>query len=218
MSTQIGLYQPLNTLKPLDENIWLVDGSENIISEFGIKIPFSTRMVIVRLGNGDLFLWSPIAINENLKAEIDRLGIVKHLISPNKIHYAFIATWKAAYPDAIAWASPGVGAGAKSQKIDVHFDADLKDVSEPDWADEIDQMIFRGGRFMEEIVFFHKSSRTLILADLIENFESDKVPPRWRVLFNLSGAVDPDGKMPIDLRLTYIGHKNIARHDNHSSG
>ncbi|GAB4554400.1 MAG: DUF4336 domain-containing protein [Pleurocapsa sp.] len=211
MSTQIGLYQPLNTLKPIDENIWIVDGSEIKFSELGMKIPFSTRMVIVRLGNGDLFLWSPIAINENLKTEIDRLGVVKHLISPNKIHYAFIADWKAAYPDAIAWASPGVRDRAKSQNIDVDFDADLKDVPEPDWADEIDQMIFQGGRFMAEIVFFHKSSRTLILADLIENFELDKVPPRWRILFNLSGTVAPDGKMPIDLRLTYIGHKNIAR-------
>lgn len=207
---QIGLYQPINTLKSIGENIWIVDGSEIMFSVYGLKIPFSTRMVVIRLYNGDLFIWSPIAINEQLKAEIDTLGTVKHLISPNKIHYGFIGNWQTVYPKAIAWASPGVRKRAKSQNIDVCFDADLKDFPEPAWANNIDQMIFKGSRYIEEVLFFHQPSRTLILADLIENFELGKIPAKWRTLVNLSGSVDPDGKTPIDLRMTFIGRKNVA--------
>ena len=40
-------YPPLNTLKTVAENVWLVDGP---ILRFGwLKMPFSTRMTIIRL-------------------------------------------------------------------------------------------------------------------------------------------------------------------------
>ena len=62
---------------------------------------------------------------------------------------------------------------------------------------------------MDEVVFFHRPSRTLILADHIEKFEPMKVhSPILRFLLKLAGNSDPDGKLPIDLRLGYWG-----RHD-----
>jgi len=207
----IELYEPVNTLKPVGENIWIVDGPLVWMSLYGGKFPFTTRMVIIRLEGGALFIWSPTELSPELTSQIDALGSVKFLISPNKIHYAHIATWKEAYPGAAAWASPGVEARAKSQNIPVLFDDHLQDASDPAWTDEIDQLIFRGNRFMEEVIFFHKSSRTLILADFIENFELKKMPPLARWLARLSGAVDPDGKAPLDLRLLFWGHKSEAR-------
>jgi len=89
----IELYQPINTLKLVDENIWIVDGSVVRMAMYGMMIPFSTRMTIVRLNNGELWCHSPIALTEGLKTEIDSLGLVRHLISPNKIHYVHISTW-----------------------------------------------------------------------------------------------------------------------------
>ena len=64
---------------------------------------------------------------------------------------------------------------------------------------------------MEEVVFFHRTTRTLILADLIENFEPQKMWGAYRWLVRLAGAADPDGKAPIDLRLTFLGRKDAAR-------
>jgi hypothetical protein len=49
---------------------------------------------------------------------------------------------------------------------------------------------------MEEVVFFHRKTRTLILADYIENFEADKVGFFYAWLVRLGGIVDPDGKAP----------------------
>ena len=139
------------------------------------------------------------------------------MVSPNKLHYAHIASWKRAYPEATAWASPGVRERAASQRIDVSFDADLGSEPDPAWREDLDQLIFRGSRFManllpQEVVFFHRRTRTLILADLIMNFELEKVGGAYRWLVRFAGAAHPDGKAPIDLRLlTILGGKDDAR-------
>jgi hypothetical protein len=209
----VELYEPINTLKPVDERLWVVDGPIVRMAFPGGSMPFPTRMVVVRLANGDLFLWSPTEPDDGLRAEIDALGPVSHLVSPNKLHYAHIATWKRAYPEATAWASPGVRERAASQRLDVSFDADLGDLPEEAWQEDLDQLVFRGSRFIQEVVFFHRKTRTLALADLIENFEPEKMRGAYQWLVRFAGAADPDGKAPIDLRLelTLLGGKDAAR-------
>jgi hypothetical protein len=207
----IALYEPINLLKQVDEDIWIVDGSIVQMAMYGALVPFPTRMTIVRLSTGDLWCHSPTELTPELKAQIDSLGSLRHLISPNKIHYAHISAWTSAYSEAIAWASPGVRDRAAQQKIAVDFDADLEDEPPHEWVADLDQLIFRGGRFMEEVVFFHRKSATLILADLIENFELNKVSQQLHWLLKLGGVADPDGKLPLDLRMTFIGKKEQAR-------
>ena len=82
------LYEPLNVLKPVGEDLWVIDGPLVRMAYFGGSIPFPTRMVVVRLQSGDLFLWSPTELDARLLSQVDALGPVKHLVSPNKIHYA----------------------------------------------------------------------------------------------------------------------------------
>jgi hypothetical protein len=207
----LALYEPVCTLKPVGENIWIADGPIVKMAVYGTFIPFPSRMTLVRLENGDLWCHSPIALTEGLQAEIDEMGPVRYLISPNKIHYAHIGSWAQVYPKATAWASGGVRERAAQQQIEVNFDADLTEEVPPEWKPDLDQVIFRGSRFMDEVVFFHRPSRTLILTDLIENFELHKVPPQYKLLVKLGGIVDPDGKTPLDLRMTFLGRKELAR-------
>jgi hypothetical protein len=207
----VELYEPINTLKPAGEDLWVADGPIERMAYLGASIPFPTRMVVARLANGGLFLWSPTEPAKGLRSEVDALGAVAHLVSPNKIHYAHIAAWKRAYPGAMAWASPGVRERAASRGVGVSFDGDLGDGPEEAWSGDLDQLVFRGSRFLEEVIFLHRKTRTLILADLIENFEPGKIGGAWRWLIRLAGAVDPDGKAPIDLRLTFSGGKDAAR-------
>lgn len=209
--TDVKLYEPINTLKSVDDHIWIVDGPIVSMQAYGTQLPFPTRMTIIRLTNGDLFIQSPTELSDRLKQEIDALGTVRHLVSPNKIHYVYIGQWGEAYPDAIKWASPGVRKQAKA----IEFDRDLGAKPDPMWAGEIDQVIVYGSRFMAEVVFFHKPSRTVILADLIENFEADKVDRKYRWLVKLGGVLDPDGKTPFDLRLTFLGRRKQAREGVH---
>jgi hypothetical protein len=198
------LYLPLNTLKPLAPGIWTVDGpSVSLDARLGLGVRFPTRMTVVQLSNGGLWCHSPTAPEAGLFAALDRLGPVEHLVSPNKLHYTHIAAWKRRYPHAVAWASPGVRERAVKRGVEIAFDADLHDDPPTAWAEDLDQLRFRGSSMMEEFVFFHRASRTLILTDLIENFEVAKLPLFLRWIGRLGGVLDPDGKTPLDWRVTF---------------
>ena len=116
------------------------------------------------------------------------------------------------YPHAQAWSSPGVEERAKSQNVKVEFDAVLTDKAPDLWSDEIDQLIFKGSSVIEEVVFFHKSTKTLIVTDLIENFEPEKIAsPIRRKIYRLARVTAPDGQTPIDYRMTFFRRQIEAK-------
>lgn len=199
-------YEPLNTAKPVAPSIWLIDGPH--IRFMGL--PFSTRATVVQLENGDLWVHSPTRLTDSLRAELDALGPVRHLIAPNWIHYAHIADWQAAWPDAQAWAAPGVAQRAAKKGLTLQFDHDLGPEAEMPWAGQIDQIIVEGSKIHREAVFFHRVSDTLIITDLIENFETAKLPAWMRPLVWLAGIDDSDGKMPPDMRLSFRDKERLA--------
>ena len=189
-------------LIPLGENIWIAEGP--IVSFLGFAYP--TRMAVIRLSSGELFLWSPVALNPQLKAEMEALGAVKHLIAPNKLHHLSLKDWQAAFPGSRVYAAPGL---AKKRR-DLAFAAELGDSPEPAWAADIDQVTMAGSLAMTEIVFFHCPSRTALFADLIENFRPDWFKG-WRgIAARLDGIVMPYGGAPREWRLTFT-NRNAAR-------
>jgi hypothetical protein len=208
----VKLYEPTHVLKPFGDDIWIVDGGVAWMKlGIGLRIPFTTRMAVLRLPGGELVLWSPVEPTERLRAEVDSLGHVAHLVSPNRVHYVHLGAWKKLYPAATAWASPGVRERARSQGMPVTFDADLGDAAENPWKDAIDQVVFRGSRFLEEVVFLHRASRTLIVANLIENFETERLDSAMAITMRLLGATHPDGKANLNFRRTFLGRHNVAR-------
>jgi hypothetical protein len=65
---------------------------------------------------------------------------------------------------------------------------------------------------MTEAVFFHRASATLIVTDLIENFEAEKLHGRLAApLYRLGGVLAPAGATPRDLRPTFWGHRRAVR-------
>lgn len=79
------LYDPINVYKPLAPDIGVVDGPFEYLNVAGVRLPlpFTTRMTVVCLSDGDLFLHSPVKFDEGLAKELRRLGRVRHLVSPN---------------------------------------------------------------------------------------------------------------------------------------
>ena len=98
------VYEPLNQYKPVARNIGIVDGPFEYLTTSGVRLPlpFTTRMTVVRLGNGDLFIHSPIAFEPALADRLQAMGTVRHLVSPNQFHYAHIGEWSRAFPGAVA--------------------------------------------------------------------------------------------------------------------
>ena len=185
----------MTRLLPFAPGLWVADGAP--VSFHGFAYP--VRMAVVRLGNGDLFIWSPIALDDGLKREIEALGRPAHLVAPNKLHHLFLGRWKAAWPEALLWAPPGLA----RKRPDLHFDASLTDTPAP-WAAEIDQVLFNGSFALTEMVFFHRASRTALFADLIQNF-----PPGWFTGWKAWVArwgriVAPNPSAPRDWQLSFL--------------
>lgn len=199
------VYEPLNVYKPLAANIGIIDGPFEYLTALGIRLPlpFTTRMTVIRLSNGQLFLHSPVAFDERLAMNIQALGTIRHLVSPNQFHYAHIGEWAKAYPATVAWASPGVRETARARRVDVTFARDLNEQPPAEWREEIDQTLIPGGIF-KEFVFFHKPSRTLILTDTVINLELDRVTQPWRAFTKLSGMYHPQGQIFFGMRLPLL--------------
>jgi Domain of unknown function (DUF4336) len=206
------VYEPLNEYKPLWLDIGIIDGPLEYFRTAGVRLPlpFSTRMTVVRLKNDDLFLHSPIAFDAPLASQLQSMGRIRHLVSPNQFHYAHIGEWSRAFPDAVTWASPGVRARARARGIDVQFKRDLGTEAPDEWRDEIDQTVIPGGIF-GEIVFFHKLSNTLILADTILNLELEKLRQPWRFAAWLTGMYYPNGQLFFGMRLPLLLQKRKTR-------
>jgi len=188
-------------------NVWLAEG--DLVDFHGF--PYPTRSVVVRLPPDHLWVWSPIQLTSALKVAIDQQGVVRHLISPNKIHHLFLADWHAAYPDAHLW-GPKSTIGKKS---DLDFQEPLGDTPPTEWGGAFDQAWFNGSRVMDEIVFFHHASRTAILADLSENFSDDFLRANWRTwqrwIANIWGIVEGRGYTPLEWRLTFFDRRATRR-------
>lgn len=184
-----------DVLRKFGPNIWICDGP--IVTFLGFGYP--TRMALIKLSDGRLFIWSPIALSAALKREVDALGPVHFLVSPNRLHHLFLAEWKSAYPQARLYASPGL----RKKRKDLAFDAELADGPEPEWAADIDQVAVRGSP-LTEIEFFHRARGTAIFADLIQNFPSDWFGG-WRgVVARLDGICAPNPGAPREWRASFL--------------
>lgn len=200
-------YAPLNTLKPFADDIWIVDGPEIGMRYFGVTLPFPTRMTIVRLPDG-LWVHSPIAWDHELGTALAQFGEVRHLIAPNTLHYWYLPEWQARCPEARSYGPPGLVDKARRP---LTIDETLDDVAPAAWRNVFDQCLFPGD-LLTEVDFLHRPSGTLILTDIIENFEPARVRnPLLRWTVKAFGAADPDGKAPFDMQWSFRGHRREVR-------
>ena len=160
-------------LNQFGDEIWTADGPD--VAVVGFHYP--TRMAVIRLPDGGLFIWSPISLTDILRAEVDALGQVRHIIAPNSLHHLFLPEWKRAFPGAKVYAPPGL----RKKRKDIAFDADLGDAPNPDWAREIDQVLMHGNLITTEAAFFHVKSGTVLFTDLIQQLPANSFSG-WRAL------------------------------------
>ena len=192
-------YLPLDTLKAVAPDCWIVDGPPIRFGRCLVGMWFPTRMTIVRLRRG-LFIHSPTALTPSLRREIEAIGAPRWIIGPNRIHYWWIPEWQAAFPEAQVYLAPRIREQAGGR---IDFPCLPLDKADGYPWDEAIATLPIHGSFMTEVEFFHAASRTLILTDAIENFEPGKLGHCERVLTRFGRVQDPDGQMPIDMRLTY---------------
>jgi Domain of unknown function (DUF4336) len=172
-------------LREIDRDIWV---AEQPLRYFGLSV--GTRMTVVRLANQELAVISPIEINEILVQHLNELGTVQHIIAPNLYHYLFAANFKTLYPKALFWAAPGLSA----KKPDLSIERTIKTDGHMIW-DGLESIFFAGFRTLgfsgfdalNECVFLHAASRTLILTDTAFYFD-DSFPPLTQFAARILGG------------------------------
>ncbi len=147
--------------RQLDESLWVFDRPQRFL---GLHV--GTRMTVIRLPDGGLFVYSPVPLDDATRNELDPLGPVRHVIAPNRFHHLHIGDYRAAYGEALLWAAPGL----PEKRPDVHFDGVLGDEPDTGWAGSLAQRWVRGAPAIDEVAFLHPASGTLLLADLAMNY------------------------------------------------
>jgi hypothetical protein len=162
-------------------------------------------MALARLSDSSLWVWSPIALTDEMAREVQTLGPVRHIVSPNRLHHLFLREWALRWPHALIHAPPGLS----RKRPDLHFDIELGDKPYgPSVTDIIDQVVFRGSFALEEVVFFHRPSRTAIIGDLIQRFPESAAHGWKGMIMRLAGLVGERGSTPPDWQASFLWRKS----------
>lgn len=165
-------------LRPLHESLWVIDLPFKMPG--GVQI--GTRTTLIRLSDGSLFMHCPGPIEQADFGEIDKRGDVRHIVAANLFHHLYVKDTLARYEGATFYAPPGF----ETKQPDVSYET-LTDEAPAAWADDLDQIAIEGAPRLNEIVFVHRASRTLLLTDLCFNLQhSDSLITR--VMMGIMGA------------------------------
>lgn len=138
-----------------------------------------------------------------LRAAIKAIGPVKHIVCPNLFHHMYAAQAVTAFPGAKLHGP----AKLHKKRPDLRFDAVLSETASSDWQGDL-VLVTIDGSLLNETVFYHHPTRTLIACDLVENF---KTHPHWitRTYLKLNGVLGTIS-WPRLLRTVYFNRK-LAR-------
>ncbi|HEX3347598.1 MAG TPA: hypothetical protein VHS58_05805 [Acetobacteraceae bacterium] len=201
-------YEPVDVPKPVAQDVWIVDSGPKHV----LGLPIPVRMTVIRLPSGELLLHSPTRYSARLRQELERFGPIRFLVAPNSVHWTFIDGWQRALPDARTLAVPGLRKRRQVRRSGLRIDGELCEQPPADWGGAIELVAVVGAAGFTEMAFFHRPSRTLVLTDLVQNFEPHRLPTPARLLMRLAGANAPNGRAPIDLRAIVLlrGHRSKA--------
>jgi hypothetical protein len=127
-------------------------------------LPVSSRMTVVRFADGRLWIHSPVRFGEDVAARLAELGEVAWIVAPNRAHHLFARHAQRMFPQAALYGAPGLAA----KRPDLAGLVELGDEAPPEWAADLDQAVVRGMPFVNEVVWFHRASGTLIMTDVLQ--------------------------------------------------
>ena len=147
-------------MRQIGDDIWVHEDSMKML---GNKL--GLRMTIVRLKDGRLWVHSPTAISPSLQQEINALGSVRYLVAANNHHSKWLQDWIDAYPDAEVYVSAGI-----PRKVPLSNYHILQRGMENVWQGDLEWQTMPSVPVLNETVFFHSRSSSLIVTDLVQNY------------------------------------------------
>jgi hypothetical protein len=112
----------------------------------------------------------------------------------------YLKQWSEKFPEAKLYAPPGLPQRKVVQ--DITFDSELSDSPPEEYSSDIDQVIFRGS-LLDEVVFFHRASSTVIFGDLIQRHDPASCVGFKGWLMKMDDLVGPTGSTPREWRWSF---------------
>lgn len=172
------------------ETIWV---AERPVWFSGVRL--RARTTVVRLSGDALWVHSPGPPSDEACAALDQLGEVRWLVVPNRFHHLQAPAMAARYPHALVVGPKS--AESRNPRVRVAMAAD--DPAYLRATPELTPLPLRGVPFLDETVFFHAPTGSLIAADLIMS-ASARDHWTWRMAARLCGRYEKVGTPP-DVRL-----------------
>jgi hypothetical protein len=127
-------------------------------------------MSVIQIAGGGVILHSPTRMDAELSEEIRHLGPVAAVIAPSWWHDLYLAETVRAFPGAALYAAPTLVKWSRS----LPYTDVLTDSPPSLWESDMDQHHVEGiGLFLDEAVFHHRPSRSIIVADLLFNIDQN---------------------------------------------
>jgi hypothetical protein len=153
---------PTNPLTAIAPDLWRITYP---LKTLGVDL--NRNVTIIRLASGKLIIHSSAPFLPEDVAAISQLGQPSWIVDTLLRHDTFVREGREAFPEASYLGPDGFAA-------DVDFPVGLLLPPPAEWQDELDVLAVAGAPEMGEIVFHHRPSRTLIVADLLVNFGDEE--------------------------------------------
>lgn len=136
-----------------------------------MKMPLMTlplRSTVIKTKSA-LIIYSPIKFTDSQLAEIRDMGKVTDIVAPNCLHHLSIPHAIIHFPEAKTWAAPEL----EKKRSDIAWNYIFGKDTWP-YEDDINIHIIGGIPRLNEVVFFCKDLRTLLVVDLCFNLQNAK--------------------------------------------
>ena len=147
-------------LKSVAERVWVLESE--------VKVPagyMPVQMTVVRGDGGALLLHSPVSLDDAAAEELRRLGEVEAIVAPSCFHYLFLHAASARYPGARLYGP----ASLEKRLSGVAFEPLPASGTIAAVGGALEVLRIEGAPALNEHVFLHRASRTLLVTDLIFN-------------------------------------------------
>lgn len=181
----------------VDGQIWSV---RHKVRTGPLSIP--VRSTIVKLADGGLWICSPPPPTPALREALRAIGPVRRVVAPNLQHHRFFAGFLASVPEAEGFVAPGMA--DKSPALGGH-----RVLGETDWPDDLEGVFVDGLPVLNETVWRHRATGTLIVTDLLFAFGADN-QPLLRLVARLLG-VDRRLGMSLTMKLAVKDQPALRR-------
>jgi hypothetical protein len=158
-------------------------------------------MTVAVLADGSLWLESPVPVTYETLTRLNGLGPVRYLIANTPRHVWRLDHWHELFPEAELWAVRATPATLKRSKLPLT--GTLSEEPATGWATDLDQVAISGSRFIEEVFFLHKPTRTLIVGDLIQVHDLQPGNAFSNAIKRAAGVAGPDGGTSVDIRASF---------------